>query len=131
MDRKAVHPPINSSNSKQGGFPNVAKKIYTIFAVALFVSFGLLLTPKPSTAATVTLKVSHQFAAGDVRDLMAHAFGDMVTQKTNGEIKFRYYPAKSLFKPKEQWDAMRNGALDCRSCPWIMFQERFPNWPSR
>jgi TRAP-type C4-dicarboxylate transport system substrate-binding protein len=93
------------------------KKIYTIFTVALFVSCGLLFTPKPSAAAKITLKVSHQFAAGDVRDLMAHAFGDMVTKKTHGQIKFRYYPAGSLFKAKEQWDAMRTGALDMSVFP--------------
>ena len=65
----------------------------------------------------MTLKVSHQFAAGDVRDQMARVFGDMVTEKTNGEIKFRYYPAKSLYKPKEQWDALRKGALDMSVFP--------------
>jgi TRAP-type C4-dicarboxylate transport system substrate-binding protein len=95
----------------------LTKKIYTIFTVVFFVSCGLLFTPKPSAAAKITLKVSHQFAAGDVRDLMAHAFGDMVTQKTHGEITFRYYPAGSLFKAKEQWDAMRNGALDMSVFP--------------
>jgi len=65
----------------------------------------------------MTLKVSHQFAAGDVRDKMGRVFGDMVTKKTNGEIKFRHYPAKSLFKPKDQWDAMRKGALDMSCFP--------------
>jgi len=68
-------------------------------------------------ARSMVLKVSHQFAAGDVRDLMGRVFGDMVTKKTNGEIKFRYYPAKSLFKPKEQWDAMRKGGLDMSVFP--------------
>jgi TRAP-type C4-dicarboxylate transport system substrate-binding protein len=95
----------------------LAKKIYAIFTITLFVACGLLFTSKPSAAATVTLKVSHQFAAGDVRDLMAHAFGDMVTKKTNGEIKFRYYPASSLFKAKEQWDALRLGSLDMAVLP--------------
>jgi TRAP-type C4-dicarboxylate transport system substrate-binding protein len=65
----------------------------------------------------MTLKVSHQFAAGDVRDQMAHVFGDMVTEKTKGEIKFRYYPASSLFKAREQWDALRKGALDISVFP--------------
>ena len=41
----------------------------------------------------------------------------VVTEKTNGEIKFRYYPAKSLYKPKEQWDALRKGALDMSVFP--------------
>ncbi len=68
-------------------------------------------------AETLVLKVSHQFAADDVRDRMARVFGDKVTERTNGEIKFRYYPAKSLFKPKEQWDALKQGALDMSVLP--------------
>jgi TRAP-type C4-dicarboxylate transport system substrate-binding protein len=48
---------------------------------------------------------------------MGRVFGDMVTERTNGEIKFRHYPAKSLFKPKEQWDAMRKGGLDMSVFP--------------
>jgi TRAP-type C4-dicarboxylate transport system substrate-binding protein len=95
----------------------LAKKIYAISTITLFVACGLLFTSTPSAAATVTLKVSHQFAAGDVRDLMAHAFGDMVTKKTNGEINFRYYPSSSLFKAKEQWDALRLGSLDLSVFP--------------
>jgi TRAP-type C4-dicarboxylate transport system substrate-binding protein len=79
--------------------------------LALVLSMGM------ANAKTITFKVSHQFAAGDVRDQMARVFGDMVTQKTNGEVKFRYYPAKSLYKPKEQWDAMRKGALDLSVFP--------------
>lgn len=74
-------------------------------------------TPTPAAARSMTLKVSHQFAAGDIRDQMAHVFGDMVTEKTKGEIEFRYYPASSLFKAKEQWDALRKGALDIAVFP--------------
>ena len=95
----------------------LAKRLYTASAIVIFLVYGLLSAPMPLEAATITLKVSHQFAAGDVRDRMAHAFGDMVTKKTNGAIKFRYYPASSLFKAKEQWDAMRTGALDLSIFP--------------
>ena len=87
---------------------------FIIFGVAfsmLFFKTGI------SCARSMTLKVSHQFAAGDVRDMMGRVFGDMVYEKTNGEIKFRHYPAKSLFKPKDQWDAMRKGALDMSCFP--------------
>ncbi|MCF8078711.1 MAG: TRAP transporter substrate-binding protein DctP [Desulfobacterales bacterium] len=68
-------------------------------------------------ARPVTLKVSHQFAKGDVRDEMTRIFGDKVTEMTNGEVKFRYYPASALFKAKEQWDAMRMGSLDMSLFP--------------
>jgi len=85
-----------------------------VLAVAVCVGFAF---GRQAFAKSMTLKVSHQFAAGDVRDKMARVFGDMVEEKTNGEIKFRYYPAKSLYKPKEQWDAMRMGALDLSVFP--------------
>ena len=78
---------------------------------------AMVLSPMAAAARSLTLKVSHQFAAGDIRDQLAHKFGDMVTEKTNGEIKFRYYPAKSLYKPKEQWDALQLGALDLSVFP--------------
>ena len=82
------------------------------------VSFSMMLFPAAkSHAASMTLKVSHQFAAGDVRDQMGRVFGDKVTEKTKGEIQFRHYPAQSLFKAGDQWDAMRKGALDMSTFP--------------
>jgi TRAP-type C4-dicarboxylate transport system substrate-binding protein len=86
--------------------------VITLSLACVFLAWG-----DRADARSMVLKVSHQFAAGDVRDMMARVFGDMVTKKTNGEIKFRYYPAKSLFKPKEQWDAMRKGGLDMSVFP--------------
>ena len=90
--------------------------VYLFVILAVAVSF-LLIKAETSSAKSMTLKVSHQFAAGDVRDQMGRVFGDMVTEKTNGAIKFRHYPAKSLYKPKEQWDALRKGALDMSVFP--------------
>ena len=86
-----------------------------LFVVCIIsaVCFSLVvLKPAVSSARSVTLKVSHQFAAGDVRDKMGRVFGDMVTERTKGEVKFRHYPSSSLFKAKEQWDGMRKGVLD-------------------
>ena len=88
---------------------------FVCFLVSAALALGL--SPGFATAASMTLKVSHQFAAGDVRDQMAHVFGDMVKEKTKGQIEFRYYPASSLFKAREQWDALRKGALDLSVFP--------------
>lgn len=65
----------------------------------------------------LVLKVSHQWAQGDVRDRLARTFGDMVTERTHGAVEFRYYPAQSLLKSKEQWDALREGSLDMTVLP--------------
>ena len=93
------------------------KRLFRLGVLLISVFVIVLLTTGTCLAKSMTLKVSHQFAAGDVRDKMGRVFGDMVTKKTNGEIKFRHYPAKSLFKPKDQWDAMRKGALDMSCFP--------------
>ena len=102
---------------KKEGTMRSRKSLFCIIIVlAAAVSF-LLIQADTSLAKSMTLKVSHQFAKGDVRDQMGRVFGDMVTKRTNGEIKFRHYPAKSLYKPKEQWDAMRKGGLDMSVFP--------------
>ncbi len=89
------------------------KRFISVLAIPLI----LALLPLNATAEPLIIKVSHQFATEDVRDRMARVFGEMVTEKTDGEIKFRFYPAQSLFKAKDQWDAMRNGALDMALFP--------------
>jgi TRAP-type C4-dicarboxylate transport system substrate-binding protein len=93
-------------------------KFFVYVSVTLAVAFSLMfIQTETSLAKSMTLKVSHQFAKGDVRDQMGVVFGEMVTKRTNGEIQFRHYPAQSLFKSKEQWDAMRKGALDMSVFP--------------
>ncbi len=94
------------------------RKLFFYSCIILAVAFAITFSnTQTSFARSMTLKVSHQFAAGDVRDKMGRVFGDMVTERTKGQIKFRHYPAKSLYKPKEQWDAMRKGALDMSCFP--------------
>jgi TRAP-type C4-dicarboxylate transport system substrate-binding protein len=91
---------------------SITKGMLTVLsAVAMVLIFTI------GVGAKMTLKVSHQFAEGDVRDQLCRIFGKKVSEKLGGEIKFRYYPAKSLYKPKEQWDAMRMGALDMAVFP--------------
>ena len=95
-----------------------SRKTLLFIGITLAVAFSFLfIHADTSLAKSMTLKVSHQFAKGDVRDQMGRVFGEMVTKRTNGEIQFRHYPAKSLYKPKEQWDAMRKGALDMSCFP--------------
>jgi TRAP-type C4-dicarboxylate transport system substrate-binding protein len=117
MDADALGPtavPLPINRMRKGAKMGVrCRKAMTWLLVSIV---GAAMSPQLTDAATV-LKVSHQFAAGDVRDQMAHVLGDMITEKTKGEIRFRYYPAGSLFKAKEQWDALRKGALDISVLP--------------
>jgi len=70
----------------------------------------------PSSAAT--LKASHQWPGGkgDVRDEMVQIIAKEVAAANVG-LDIKVYPGKSLFKPKEQWQAMVKGQLDISAFP--------------
>ena len=73
--------------------------------------------PTPAKPKPRTLKISHQFAVGDVRHILCEKFAQRVEEETDGTLKFEIYPAKSLYKPKEQYDALVEGALDLSVYP--------------
>lgn len=69
-------------------------------------------------AGEVTLKASHQWPGGkgDVRDEMVQIIKREAEAAGVG-IKIQVYPGKSLFKPKQQWEAMTKGQLDISAFP--------------
>ncbi len=75
------------------------------------------------SAYAVTLKASHQWpgtpradGSFDPRHEMVQIIADEV-KKANVELDIRIYPAKSLYKPKEQWKPMTTGQLDISAFP--------------
>jgi TRAP-type C4-dicarboxylate transport system substrate-binding protein len=71
-----------------------------------------------ASAADLTLRASHQFPGGkgDVRDDMVQMIAKDV-KAANVGLNVQVYPGASLFKPKEQWNAMVNGQLDITLFP--------------
>jgi TRAP-type C4-dicarboxylate transport system substrate-binding protein len=69
-------------------------------------------------AAETMLKASHQWPGGkgDVRDEMVQIIAKEV-ENANVDLSVRVYPAASLFKPTQQWDAMVQGQLDISAFP--------------
>jgi TRAP-type C4-dicarboxylate transport system substrate-binding protein len=68
--------------------------------------------------ADVTLKASHQFPGGkgDARDEMVQMIAREAKAAGVG-LQVQVYPGASLFKAKEQWNALVNGQLDISSFP--------------
>ena len=68
--------------------------------------------------AQTQLKASHQWPGGkgDVRDEMVQIIAREVAAADVG-LDIRIYPAASLFKPTQQWDAMVQGQLDISAFP--------------
>lgn len=82
--------------------------------VALVILLGgpFVFADRASAAPPVLMKLSHQWAKGDLRDQWANWFAKGAEEKAKGSMKFEIYPASALFKPHPQFDAMRQGALD-------------------
>jgi len=71
-----------------------------------------------TVSAQMKLRASHQWPAGkgDVRDEMVQIIKREIEAADVG-LKVQVYPGKSLFKPKQQWDAMVKGQLDISAFP--------------
>jgi TRAP-type C4-dicarboxylate transport system substrate-binding protein len=88
----------------------------TVVALGLCGALGVLASG--SVLAQTQLKASHQWPGGkgDVRDEMVQIIAREVTAADVG-LDVRIYPAASLFKPTQQWDAMVQGQLDISAFP--------------
>jgi TRAP-type transport system periplasmic protein len=82
-----------------------------------------------TASAQTVLKASHQWPGGkgDVRDEMVQIIAKEVANANVG-LEIQVYPAKSLFKPKEQWGAMVNGQLDISAFPLDYASGRIPQF---
>jgi len=81
------------------------------------------------SADAVSLKASHQWPGGkgDARDEMVQIIAREVA-KANVGMDIKVYPGKSLFKPKEQWNAMVKGQLDISAFPLDYASGRHPQF---
>jgi TRAP-type transport system periplasmic protein len=88
----------------------------TVVALGLCSALGVLASG--SVLAQTQLKASHQWPGGkgDVRDEMVQIIAREVAAADVG-LEVRVYPAASLFKPTQQWDAMVQGQLDISAFP--------------
>jgi TRAP-type C4-dicarboxylate transport system substrate-binding protein len=86
-----------------------------------------------AAARVVTLKLSHQWPqatrdSGDFRGQLAVRFAEEVEKRTNGSVKVEIYPSSSLVKPKEQWDAIQQGAIDLSIYPLDYASGKIPQF---
>ncbi|MBL7177523.1 MAG: TRAP transporter substrate-binding protein DctP [Desulfobacteraceae bacterium] len=106
----------------------MAKRSFQLSVLGVVLSLLLipLIFSTNTYAEPKVLKLSHQWPQGDVRDLWTRKFVEIVEQETKGNIKFRIYPAASLYKANTQFDAMRKGGLDACTLPFIYLSGKIP-----
>ena len=103
------------------------KKITSTFVAASLVAASSL--AMSGSAQAIDLKASHQWPGGkgDIRDEMVQMIARHM-EATNSGVNIKVYPGKSLFKPKEQWNAMTKGKLDITAFPLSYASGRHPEF---
>ena len=88
------------------------------FMAGLIGATAIAAVATSAMAGDIKLKASHQWPGGkgDVRDEMVQIIKREV-EKAGVGVTLQVYPGKSLFKPKQQWDAMVKGQLDVSAFP--------------
>jgi TRAP-type C4-dicarboxylate transport system substrate-binding protein len=119
--REAVAISCNKKRSKGG------KSMRALSAILVGAAAALMATA--TAQAQVTLKASHQFPGGkhDVRDDMVQLIAKEAKEANVG-LNVQVYPGASLFKAKEQWNAMVNGQLDISLFPLDYASGKVPSF---
>lgn len=101
-------------------------KINKIFVTAACAA-AVGLSSASAVAGDMVLRASHQWPKGDMRDEMVRIIAKDVAKADVG-LKVQVYPGKSLYKPKEQWNAIVKGQLDITAFPLDYAGGRHPEF---
>ncbi|OGP65154.1 MAG: hypothetical protein A2169_09115 [Deltaproteobacteria bacterium RBG_13_47_9] len=100
------------------------KKIFWIINSILILFF---LSVAPSPAKVIELKFGHQNPPkGRTTEKFLNAWAKKVEEATKGRVKITMYPAESLFKAREAYEATRGGITDINWTILGYYTGRFP-----
>ena len=85
-------------------------------SVAVLTVASVTLVANTGFAADVELRASHQWNTKDVRHEMVQIIADEIANANVG-MSVKMFPAKALYKPKEQWAPLTTGELDISAFP--------------
>ena len=87
------------------------RRVHVLLGV-VGLAIGLLV----STGLAQTLRASHQWPQGDIRDQMVRIIKEEVEAADVG-LRIQIYPGSSLMGAREQWDGLVQGQLDISAFP--------------
>ena len=98
-------------------FKGIGRSVLAVVAVIAAAMFGL------ARAEAQTWTASHQFPAGDPRDL---ALQSLARDAAKMGLQIRIFPAAALLRPRDQWSGLINGTVDLVFTPADYLIEQFP-----
>src|SRR6516162_8159754 len=86
-------------------------KLVAAMAAAVIVAGGFALTGAAQAQQPIIIKFSHVVSPDAPKGKAAIVFKDLVEKYTNGRVKAEVYPNSSLYKDKEELEALQLGSV--------------------
>jgi C4-dicarboxylate-binding protein DctP len=87
------------------------KSILAAASVAALALAGSLMAPVSAADSPIVLKFSHVVASDTPKGKAADKFKELAEKYTNGKVKVEIYPNSTLYKDKEELEALQLGAV--------------------
>lgn len=105
-----------------------------LISTFILIALTLIILPQVSAAKIYELKWADHFPPGNDMAILGEKFGEMVTERTNGQVKITFFHAETLSKAKEVIGALQAGVCDIITCVAPAFPGQFnmyliPNVP--
>lgn len=94
--------------------------------IAGLVALALPMIASSAVAQEFTLRVADSFPTTHQYSKNTQDWLDLVEEKTNGRIAFKYFPAEQLAKSADLLDAAQNGLADIVYAPPLYLSDRLP-----
>ena len=82
-----------------------------ILAAASVAALALALTGPASAQSPIIIKFSHVVASNTPKGKAAEKFKELAEKYTDGKVKVEVYPNSTLYKDKEELEALQLGAV--------------------
>jgi len=89
----------------------MSNKLVAAMAAAVIVAGGFALTGAAQAQQPIIIKFSHVVSPDAPKGKAAIVFKDLVEKYTNGRVKVEVYPNSSLYKDKEELEALQLGSV--------------------
>lgn len=101
------------------------KKMSVVIAMsALVYAFGW----QTSLARSYQMGIAHLGKGGSALDLGAQKWGELVTQRSNGKIRVKYYPASQLGKEADIVTSMQMGSVEGSIIGTTLYKQAAPEY---
>lgn len=101
------------------------RRIVPVFFMAIALVCAMTIAPAPSQA-DITLTFSNFFPPTHIQSQTAEAWCKEVEKRTDGRVKFQYFPGQTLTKSHQTYDAIVDGIADSGFSALAYTQGRFP-----